>query len=79
MAKSSRSSSWATVVVRARREQLRHRHVEPLAVEAHLEPLGVQHLARLLLEGARVGIDLGIGSSTGRVLERPLGSPTRAV
>ena len=62
-------------------EEVLHRHVEPLAVEAHLEQLVVvaQDLLGLLLVRARVGVDLLAATAPGRVAERPLGSPTRAV
>ena len=42
------------------REQLDHRHVQPLAVAPHLQALGVrvEDPQRLLLEGRRVGLDL---------------------
>jgi hypothetical protein len=42
------------------REQLDHRHVQPLAVAPHLQQLGigVEDLQRLLLEGGGVGVDL---------------------
>jgi hypothetical protein len=47
-------------------EQLLHRHVQPLAVVTDLEVPYVQHLDRLLLEGARVGVDLlGLEHRTG--------------
>ena len=45
--------------MRSQPEQLLHRHVQPLAVEADLEALGVEHLERLLLERLRVRVDLG--------------------
>ena len=58
------------------REQVGHRHVEPLAVEADLQPLGsVEHLERLLLERRGVGVDLLAGRAPGGCSERPLGSP----
>ncbi len=62
------------------REQLDHRHVKPLAVAPHLQALGVgvEDPQRLLLEGRRVRLDL-LPRSIGRRLERPEGSPTRAV
>ena len=63
LAKSSRSSSCATVVVRTQRQQLGHRHVQPLAVAPHLQALGVgvEDPQRLLLEGRGVGLDLLLG------------------
>ena len=80
LAKSSRSSSWATVALRTRPKSVLHRHVEPLGVVADLEPLvGAQHLARLVHVRARVARRSPRRESTGRVAERPLGSPTRAV
>ena len=49
-------------------EQVRHRHVEPLAVAADLERgLGVEDLERLLLEGARRWRRSPRRTSTGRV------------
>ena len=39
-------------------EQLLHRHVEPLAVAAHLGALGVEHGERLALERLGVAVDL---------------------
>jgi hypothetical protein len=60
-------------------EQLLHRHVQPLGVEAHLEPLVVgEHLARLSTY-VRAWASISSPERTGRVAERPLGSPTRAV
>ena len=60
-------------------EQLLHRHVEPFAVESHFDPLRVEHLEGLLLEG-RALASISSPESNGRtVAERPLGSPTRAV
>ena len=46
--------------MRASAKSCLHRHVEPLGVEADLDQLGVgeQDPARLLLVGARVGVDL---------------------
>ena len=59
LAKSSRSSSCATVTVPHEPEQVLHRHVEPLGVAAHLEPLVVgEHLGRLVEVGLRVRVDL---------------------
>ena len=62
-------------------EEVLHRHVEPLAVAADLEPLGSSSrtLQRLLLERLRRCASISSPDSTGRVAERPLGSPTRAV
>ncbi len=44
-------------------QQLRHRHVQPLAVEAHLQArrVGVEDAQRLLAEGRGVGGDLLLG------------------
>ena len=39
-------------------EEVGHRHVEPLAVEADLQAVRVEYLQRLLLEGRGVGPDL---------------------
>ena len=40
-------------------EEVLHRHVEPLAVAAHLGALAVEHLEGLLLVGLGVAVDLG--------------------
>ena len=50
-------------------EQLRHPHVEPLAVEAQLVALGivVEDLVRLALVGARVGLDLLVAENRPRL------------
>ena len=60
LGKSSRSSSCATVAVRAEAEQFGHRHVEPLAVVAHLQSpgIGVEDVEGLVLVGAGVAADL---------------------
>ena len=80
LAKSSRSSSCATVTSRTSRNSVLHRHVEPLGVAADLEPLvGAQHLAPPAPRTCARCASISSPESTGRVAERPLGSPTRAV
>jgi hypothetical protein len=55
-------------------EEVLHRHVQPLRVAPHLEPLVEgQHVAGLLLEGARIGVDLRARE------DRPRGRPARGV
>ena len=63
--------------MRDERQQLDHRHVEPFAVAAHLEALGVgvEDLQRLLLEGRARWPRSPRAESIGRRLERPDGSP----
>ena len=54
-------------------QQLGHRHVEPFAVAAHLQPRGivVEDPQRLLLEGRGVGVDLLVGRASGAASSAP--------
>ena len=60
-------------------EEVLHRHVQPLGVEAHLEPLVGGSTLPACSTYVRACASISSPESTGRVAERPLGSPTRAV
>ncbi len=63
------------------REQLRHRHVEPLAVEAHLEALGARAPSAPAPGTSRALASICAGSSTGRERRAParIADPRRVV
>ena len=61
-------------------EELLGAHVEPLAVAAHLDPLGSGSRILTPAPGTSAALaSISSPGSTGRAFERPLGSPTRAV